>query len=137
MDKFESTIREIPYSQHSVYAMLENMENIERVRDRIPADKMGQISFDHDTISISGSPVGSISMRVCEREPEKLIKLESQESPMPFNVWIQVLPLTDASSKMKVTLGAELNYFIRQMMSKQIKEAVERIADVLQNIKYE
>lgn len=137
MDKFESSIREIPYSQHSVYAMLENMENIERVRDRIPADKIGQVSFDRDSISLSGTPVGSISMKVVEREPEKLVKMESVDSPVKFNAWIQVLPLTPTSSKMKVTLGAELNFFIRQMAGKQINEAVEKIADVLQAIKYE
>lgn len=137
MDKFESSIREVPYSQHAVYSMLENMENIERVRDRIPADKVGQISFDRDTITVSGSPIGSLSMKIIDREPEKLIKMTSVDGPVAFNVWIQVLPLTDASSKMKVTLGAELNMFIRQMAGRKIQEAVEKLAGMLQYIKYE
>jgi len=137
MDKFESSIREIFYSQHAVYSMLSNLENIERVRDRIPADKAASLSFDADTVSVGGTPVGNISMRIVEREPEKLIKMQSVESPMPFTFWIQVLPLTGSSCKMKLTAGAELNYFIRQMMGKQIKQMIEKIADALQSIKYE
>jgi len=117
--------------------MLSNFENISRVRDRIPADKAGSLSFDANTVSVSGTPVGNISMRIIDREPEKCVKMESAESPLPFNFWIQVLPLTPYSCKMKLTLGAELNFFIRQMAGKQIKETVEKIADALQSIKYE
>lgn len=137
MDKFESSIREIPYPQHSVYSMLSDLENIERVRDRIPADKAGSLSFDTDTVSITGTPVGNISMRIVDREPEKCVKMESAESPLPFTFWIQVLPLTPYSCKMKLTLGAEINFFIRQMAGKQIQETVEKIADALQSIRYE
>ena len=50
--KFESSIREIPYSQQSVYNMLSDLTNIEKVRDKIPEDKIKDLTFDADSISI-------------------------------------------------------------------------------------
>ena len=51
--KIESTIRQIGYPQASVYAMLSDLSNIDRVRDRLPEDKIKDLSFDTDSISIS------------------------------------------------------------------------------------
>lgn len=135
--KFESTIRQIPYPQQSVYAMLSDLSNIDRVKDRIPADKVNDLSFDTDHIAVSVPMAGKVSLRIIDREDPSTIKFEAEQSPVPFNLWIQILPVTDASSKMKITVKAELNPFIKGMISKPLKDGIERAADVLQAIKYE
>jgi len=134
--KFESSIREIQAPQQQVYDMLSNLENLEKVRDRIPEDKLKDFSFDHDSLSISVPPVGSIRMRVVEREEPKTIKFEAEQSPVPFNFWIQLLPVTETTSKMKLTIKAELNPFIKGMVAKPLQEGLEKIADALQMISY-
>ena len=40
MSKFESSIKQIPYSQESVYRSLSDLSNLEKVRDRVPQDKV-------------------------------------------------------------------------------------------------
>ena len=40
MTKIESSIREIAYPQQSVYNLLSDLSNIDKVRDRIPEDKI-------------------------------------------------------------------------------------------------
>lgn len=134
--KFESSIREIPYRQQSVYDMLSDLNNVEKVRDRIPEDKLKDLTFDADSISIS-SPMGAVKLHVMEREEPKCIKFETVQSPVPFNLWIQILPVTDALCKMKLTIKAELNPFIKGMVQKPLQEGIEKIADALQMIKYE
>lgn len=136
MSKFESSIREIPYAQQRVYDMLSNLENIERVRDRLPQDKVKGLTFDHDTLAVDVPPVGSIRLRIVEREEPKCIKFETEQSPLPFNFWIQVLPVTADTSKMKLTIKAELNPFIKGMVQKPLQEGIEKIADALQAIHY-
>lgn len=133
---FESSIREIQAPQQRVYDMLSNLQNIEKVRDRIPEDKLKDFSFDNDSISISVPPVGSISMHIVDREEPKTIKFEAQQSPVPFNFWIQLLPVTDVTSKMKLTIKADLNPFIKGMVAKPLQEGLEKIADALQMIDY-
>ena len=137
MTKFESSIKQIPYSQESVYNMLSNLSNIEKVRDRIPEDKIKDFSFDQDTLSLKADPVGELKLRIIEREEPKCIKFETEQSPIPFNLWIQILPTDVNACKIKVTVGAELNPFIKGMVKKPLQEGVEKIADVLAMIHYE
>lgn len=137
MSKFESSIKQIPYSQQAVYAMLSDLGNIEKVRDRIPEDKIRDFRFDRDTIAVTAPPVGELRLRIVERDEPKCIKFATEQSPIPFDMWIQVLPVTDATSKMKLTIKAELNPFIKGMVQGPLKEGVEKIADALAAIRYE
>ena len=134
--RFESSVKQIPYPQQAVYDMLSNLENISKVIDRIPADKIKDISFDRDHVSMSVDPVGAIKLAVCEREEPKCIKFQTEKSPVPFYVWIQMLPVTDTTSKMKITAEADLNPFIKTLVQKPLQDGVEQIADGLAQIQY-
>ena len=134
--KFESSVKQIPYSQEAVYQNISDLRNLEKVRDRIPEDKVNDFSFDQDTISLNVAPVGALKLRICDREEPKCVKFETVESPVPFNVWVQVLPVDENNAKMKVTVKAELNPFIKAMVEKPLQEGVEKIADALAQVHY-
>ena len=134
--RFESSVKQIPYPQQAVYDMLSNLENISKVMDRIPADKIKDISFDRDHVSMSVDPVGAIKLAVCEREEPKCIKFQTEKSPVPFYVWIQMLPVTDTISKMRITAEADLNPSIKTLVQKPLQDGVEQIADGLAQIQY-
>jgi carbon monoxide dehydrogenase subunit G len=135
--KFESSIKQVPYPQEAVYRNISDLSNLEKVRDRIPEDKINDFSFDEDTVTLNVQPVGELKLRICDREEPKCVKFETVQSPVPFNVWIQVLPVDEQNSKMKVTVKAELNPFIKSMVEKPLQEAVEKIADALAQVHYE
>lgn len=135
MATFESSVRQIPHSQQAVYNMLSDLSNIDRVKDRIPADKLNDLTFDADSMSIS-TPMGAVKLKIVDREEPKCIKFETEQSPLPFNFWIQILPVTDTTCKMKLTIKAELNPFIKGMVSKPLQDGIEKIADALQMINY-
>ena len=134
--KFESSVKQIPYPQQAVYDNISDLRNLEKVRDRVPADKVNDFSFDADTVSLSVAPVGELKLRICDREAPKCVKFETVQSPVPFNIWIQVLPVGETASKMKVTVKAELNPFIKNMVEKPLQEGVEKIADALALVPY-
>ena len=136
MATFESSIRQIDYPQERVYALLSDMNNIDKVKDRIPEDKANGLTFDANTIGIN-TPMGAVKLVIVEREAPKCIKFETAESPLPFNFWIKILPVSETTSKMKLTIKAELNPFIKGMVSKPLTEGIEKIADALQAIHYE
>ena len=136
MATFESSIRQIDYPQERVYALLSDMNNIDKVKDRIPEDKANGLTFDANSIGINTS-MGAVKLVIVEREAPKCIKFETAESPLPFNFWIQILPVSETTSKMKLTIKAELNPFIKGMVSKPLTEGIEKIADALQAIHYE
>lgn len=134
--KFESSIREIPYPQLVVYQMLSNLSNLEKVRDKIPEDKLKDLNFDADSVSIN-SPLGAVQLNIIERDAPKCIKFQTQQSPIPLTLWIQIVPMTAQSSKMKLTIQAEVNMFMKGMIKKPLQEGIEKVADVLQMIHYE
>lgn len=137
MTKFESSIKQIPYPQIAVYRNLSDLNNLEKVRNRVPEDKVKDFKFDKDSVSISAEPVGVITLRICEREEPKCVKFETAQSPMPFNLWIQVLPVTETTSKMKLTLKADIPFMLKGMVSGPIQDGLEKIADALAQVPYE
>ena len=134
--KFESSIKQVPYPQEAVYRNISDLSNLEKVRDRIPEDKINDFSFDEDTVTLNVQPVGELKLRICDREEPKCVKFETVQSPVPFNVWIQVLPVDENNAKLKVTVKAELNPFIKGMVEKPLQDGVEKIADALAQVHY-
>lgn len=126
----------IPYSQEQVYGKLSDLNNLEAVKDRIPTDKVQDLQFDADTVSFSVLPVGRLSLRIVNREAPKCIKFEAVNSPLPFNLWIQLLPVTENECKMKLTIKAEINMFLKGMVSKPMQDGLEKLADMLAIIPY-
>ena len=136
MTKFESSIKQIPYPVEDVYRNISDLSNLERVRDRVPEDKLNSFAFDRDTVSLNVDPVGDIKLRIIEREEGKCVKFETEQSPMPFNLWIQVLPVTAETSKMKVTVKADIPFMLKGMVAGPLQDGVEKIADALSQIPF-
>lgn len=136
MTKIESDIKIVPYNQQQVYEKLSDLNNLEAMKDKIPADKVQDLSFDADTLSFSVSPVGKITLNVVEREPSKCIKFATVSSPMPFNMWIQLVPVTETECKLKLTVGLDINPFMKGMIQKPLQDGLEKMATVLSMINY-
>lgn len=135
MSKFESGIKHIPHPQTAVYNALSDLSNLDKVKDKLPEDKIKDLSFDSDSLTI-GAPMGSVSMRIIEREEPKCIKFATEKSPIAANLWIQIVPEGEEACKMKLTIKADINPFIKGMVSKPLQEVLEKIADVLAMIPY-
>ena len=136
MTKFESSVKQIPYPVENVYRNISDLSNLERVRDRIPEDKLQEFQFDSDSVQVSVAPVGTIKLRIIEREENKCVKFETEQSPIPFNLWIQVLPVNETESKMKVTVKADIPFMLKGMVGGPLQDGVEKIADALAQIPY-
>ena len=136
MSNFESSVKVIPYSQERVYNKLSDLSNLEAVKDRLPKDKVQDLSFDSDTLSFSVSPVGKLTLQIVEREPSKCVKLETTNSPLPFNMWIQLVATGEEECKVKVTIGMDINPFMKAMVQKPLQEGLEKMVDMLAVIGY-
>lgn len=135
MTKFESNVKYIQATPEEVFAKLSDLNNLEHVKDRLPQDQIKGFSFDAESISVE-LPVGAITLRMVEKEPCKTIKFATTTSPLPFNLWVQLLPAGDGQCKMKLTIGMELNPFMKAMVQKPLHEGVEKMADMLSMIQY-
>lgn len=136
MTNFESSVKVIPFAQERVYEKLSDLSNLESLKDRLPEDKVKGVTFDTDTISFNVDPVGQLTLKIIEREPSKCIKFETTNSPLPFNMWIQIVSASDQECKLKVTIGMEINPFMKAMVQKPLQEGLEKMAEMLAIIQY-
>lgn len=153
MAKYESQIKQVPFSQSAVYAKLSDLTNLAVIKERfddpnvqakISADKIeevrnavNQMEFTTDTVSAPAGPIGTIAVQIVDREPEKCVKFTSTNSPVSFKLWVQMLPTSDTTSKLKVTIDADLNFFMKQMVGSHLEKGVDKFADMLAMIPYE
>ena len=136
MANFESSVKVIPYSQERVYAKLSDLSNLESVKDRLPEDKVQDLSFDSDTLSFNVSPVGQITLQIVERDPCKCIKLATTNSPLTFNMWIQLVETAEEECKIKLTIGMDINPFMKAMVQKPLQDGLEKMVEMLSMIQY-
>ncbi|MBQ0060953.1 MAG: SRPBCC family protein [Bacteroidaceae bacterium] len=160
MAKYESNVKQIPYPLEVVYAKLSDLNNLAVVKERVSdpnfanaAQSMGNgqvsaeqiqklqevlqgMTFDQDSVTIHTSAVGDISLQIVEREENRTIKMETVSSPLPFTMWIQLLPVSTGGCKMRLTIKAELNFFIRKMVESKLQDGIEQVAELLARIPY-
>ena len=154
LSKFESEVKIIPQQQQVVYSRFADLNNLSALKERlndptvqeqigqqVPADKMEELrkyadglSFETDAIHLS-SPIGQITLRVVEREEPKCIKFASEGAPVQLYVWIQLLPHGEWESKVRVTVGAEVNFFMKGMVAKPLQQAADGLANMLSAIR--
>lgn len=152
LTKYESEVRTVANNVNIAYERFADLRNFEAIKQAFDnpallekmkeaagkdADKLDgikeqikNVSFTEDTITV-GTQMGEFTLRIVEREAPKLIKLEGVGTPVACNLWIQLLPTADYEMKLKVTLGAELNFFIKQMVGKYMQQGADGIANVL------
>ena len=137
MTEFISEIKTILCGNRIVYETLSDLNNLEKLKNRIPSDKIEDFTFDSDSCSFSISPVGKIRFSIVNREPLKTIKLAADQSPVEVTMWIQLKEISELETKMKLTIKANLNPFLKPMISQPLQEGINQIADMLAKIPYE
>ena len=136
MTEFVSDIKKIPYSDNDIFEKLSDLTNLEAMKDQIPQDKISDFSFDKDSCEFSINPIGKIKFSIIERLPNDTIKFTADQSPVGITLWIQLKPMEADCTAMKLTVKADLNPFLKPMLSKPLQEGINKIADVLAAIPY-
>ncbi len=137
MADFTSEVKLVPHASETMFLVLSDLSKLEAVRDRIPEDKISNFSFDRDYCSFSINPVGKVKFVVVEREPNKTVKFVAEQTPFPITLWIQLKEKDEQNTYLKLTVRAEVNAFLKPLVSKPLQEAMDKIADVLCSIPYD
>ena len=142
VQKYVSDIKNLNWSNEIVYDRLSNLEflnflfnpdNLEKAKQQMgdKADKLNieDFSADRDSCRFTISPVGQVGLRITEREELKTIKISNDAGPIDFKIWIQIVPVDNFNSKLRLTIHTELNMMMKMMVGKKLKEGVNQIAN--------
>lgn len=133
---YESSIKKINANDAEVFGVLSDLSRLEALRDKIPQDKIKDAHFDADSVQFKVDMVGTIGFRIVDREPNKTIKFQAENTPFEVNFWIQLKQVAENDTRMKLTLKAELPTMIKMMAGNKLQEGIEQIAEVLTRLTY-
>ena len=160
MNKYESTVKYANAPIERVYAWLSDFTSLEFIRqnisnpayrqmamekagDKVTPEQMDKIeqqvkdmTITPDSITADAGPMGQVTLNIIEREPNKLVKMEAVGLPMAANLWIQMLDNGDGRTAIKTTIGAEMNFLIKQMLKGKLQKGAEGLADTLAMLPY-
>lgn len=137
MTEFVSDVKTIQHPDNTVYNVLSDLNKLDLVKDRIPTDKIKEFTFDSDSVSFKVDPVGTVKFVVEERQPNKLVKFKSENLPFDVFLWVQLVSKAENDTKMRLTLKADLNPFIKPMVAKPMEQAVNQISDMIARLPYD
>lgn len=149
LSKFESEVKRLDLSPEAAYARLSDLRNLQALKERLddpavaavmaeklPADKIEQarkqlesVAFERDSVQVD-SPLGRVRLAIVERDAPRCLKFASEGAPLQLYLWIQLLP-SGTGAKMRVTVGAEVNIFMKGMVSKPLQQAADGLAGML------
>ena len=136
MAEYISDIKKIPYSDREIFSVLSDLRKLDLIKDKIPQDKLKDFTYDQDSCSVNVSPIGKVRFVIVEREPNSTIKFEAEQLPFQLNLWIQLKQVEENDTRMKLTVKADLNAFLKPMVSKPLQEGLNKMADTLALIPY-
>ena len=93
------------------------------------------IPFNEDRIFNMLSDLSNLG-KVQDRIPQDKIKFTTTNSPVPLFLWIQLKQVEENDTRMKITVRAELNPFIKPMVSKPLQDAIDKISTMLASLPY-
>lgn len=136
MAEYISDIKTIPYSDQEIFTVLSDLRKLDLIKDKIPQDKIKDFSYDQDSCTVTVDPIGKVRFVIVEREPNSTIKFEAEQLPFKLTLWIQLKRSTAEETNMKLTVKADINAFLKPMISKPLQNGLDKMAETLATIPY-
>ena len=122
-----------------VYDKLSNLDNLKSLLENIPRDSVPQDKlemFDNvrvtsDSIAIPAGPVGEITLRVTDRLPYSLIRLDGEGTPVPLNMQLEIESRGANESEVQIAIHLDIPVMLKPMVSGPLKKIVDQFSQVL------
>ncbi len=135
--KYESKITSAPCSAAQVYRVLSNMENLNRVKDMIPKDKIQEMEIEPDRVRLKVDGLAQkITIAIVDRMENDTIKFGAEGIPMQANFWIQMKEVSPVDTRLKLTIKADIPFMFKMMLEKKLQTGLDQAAEMLAQFPY-
>ena len=135
--KYESKITSAPCSASQIYRVLSNLENLERVRQFIPQDKVQEMEVSPDRVRLKVDGLAQkITIAIVDRIENDTIKFGAEGIPMQANFWIQMKEVSPVDTRLKLTIKADIPFMFKMMLEKKLQTGLDQAADMLAQFPY-
>lgn len=135
MTKIESKIGVVKQPAEKIFNYISNFNNFSQL---IPEDKVKDFESSNDTCRFKVEGIGQAGLRIIEKEPNKLIKISSdEETTFDLLLWIQIKEIEPGDSRLKITTEVNLNPMMATMVRKPLKNFIDTLIDQAEKINYD
>lgn len=135
--KYESKITSAPCSAQQIYRVMSNLQNLERVRDMIPKDKIQEMEIEPDRVRLKVDGLAQkITIAIVDRIENDTVKFGAEGIPMDANFWIQLKELAPNDTRIKLTVKADIPMMFKMMIGKKLQDGLDQAADMLAQFPY-
>ena len=130
MEKYESKQQQILKPVGRIFPFVSRLDML------TPAlqDKVEEWSATEDTCSFKVKGF-KVALRIVERVDNKHIKITSDQQegglPVDFAFWLQLHEVSDADTRIRMVLHAELNMMMRMMVGSKIQGGLDKAVEGL------
>ncbi len=124
MEKYESKQQRILRPAQTIYDAVCDFRNFTpMLQNRVEG---WNATEDSCSFKAKGFDIG---LNIVDKQAPKYIKIKSDNSvPMDFTFWLQLQPVAEYDTRMRIVLHADLNMMMRMMIGKKLQEALDQIA---------
>ena len=133
MNTYESKQKQLFVSQIEAYNKLSDLKNIEPYVSAIKQqfqDKIQDISIDSNYISLSVENI-NVVFKIIDREEYTTIKFAVDNIPLSANMWIQLKEISEMETRMKLTIKADIPFFLKPMVGDKLEKGIDEIANAI------
>ena len=134
MTRFESEIKEAKQPASIIYQVLSNFDNFGKL---LPKDKISNWQSFGDSCRFEVIGLGQFGLKIIDKDPDKTVKYTADGSvPFNFYLWIQLKEMDSVTTKIKVTLDADLNPMLKMVAGGPLKKFVNLLAEAVASHSY-
>ncbi len=123
----ESKIGKVNKNSEIVYNFLSDFNNFTKL---IPKDKVEDWNATSDFCSFKVEKAGRMSLKIIEREPNKLVKIANgEDSPYQFFFWVQIIEKEPNDTRIKLSIKAKLNPIVKAVAKNPLQNFVDTMID--------
>lgn len=104
-------------------AALDSMPPAER-------ERVGDVKFDKDSITIETKQVGTISFKVTERTPSRIV-MNAVGSPVPLDLCVDLTSLGSETTEIVTSIEVEIPAMLRPLIGGAMQKAVDQFGGLM------
>lgn len=128
------------YSCEAIYRKISDLTNLEELHQLLEEKQVKVSSLTSDRCEVQAQVMkfsADLALVVSERIPTEEVRYQIEHDMLPAKVSIQLTPQESEGSTLVVSMEAKVNPFIAGMVQPRLEEAVQYIANMLGQIRYD
>ena len=133
MSKYSGRTVSVARSAQEIADKFADLSQFSAMLDKMPEEeraKIGDVTFDTDSVAINTKQVGTVRFQVVERTPQA-VRLSAVGSPVPLSMSIDLDATSPATTDVTTNIDIDIPVMLRPMVGPHLQKAVDQFSDLV------